>query len=186
MDNYGFVLVSGLRQKYFCFPDKGLSYLSLVGHISNKTVVVVGVVGHVLDSAVGKVDGVRASNNTVAVIVLLLLESGTAVVISHGVGVLVGRGLGQVVSDIAGLHGGVVGGGCGGVVGSRGRGVSWGVDSVVGDGVDSVVRGVEGMGGVHDTSVADDGVAADSRGGGSSSKTEQGGNDESLKYLRVS
>merc|ERR1712223_479316 len=85
--------------------------LSLVGHISNITVLVIGVVGHMLDSAVGKVDGVRSSNNTVTVIVLLLLESGTTVVISHGVGILVGRGLGQIVSNVAGLHGGMISGG---------------------------------------------------------------------------
>jgi len=156
--------------------------LSLVGHISNITVVVVGVVGHMLDSAVGKVDGVRSSNNTVAVIVLLLLESGTAVVISHGVGVLVGRGLGQVVSDIAGLHGGVVsrgvvdngGGGIGGGgVNHRGVVDNWGVvgssvvdgvvgngvDGVVGDGVDSVVgNGVNGVMGDGVDGVVGDGV----------------------------
>ena len=110
-----------------------------------------------LDSAVGKVDGVRASNNTVAVIVLLLLESSATVVISHGVGVLVRRGLGQIVSNIAGLHGGVVGGG----------GISWGVDSVVGNGVNSVVgnwmdsmvgNGVDSMVGNGVDSVVGNGV----------------------------
>merc|ERR1719412_2727752 len=100
-------------------------------------------VGHMLDTAVGKVDGVRASNNTVTVIVLLLLESGSTVVISHSVGVLVRRGLGQIVSNVAGLHGGMVRGGGvmdnGGVmddrcvVRSRGWGISWGgvVDTVM-------------------------------------------------------
>jgi hypothetical protein len=116
--------------------------LSLVGHISNITVIVVGMVGHMLDTAVGKVDGVRASNNTVTVIVLLLLESGSTVVISHSVGVLVGAGLGQIVSNVAGLHGGMISGSvmdnwgvmddrC--VVRSRGWGISWGgvVDTVM-------------------------------------------------------
>jgi len=130
--------------------------LSLVGHISNITVIVVGVVGHMLDSAVGKVDGVRSSNNTVAVIVLLLLESGTAVVISHGVGVLVGRGLAQVISNISGLHWGVVGGGSvvggGGVHGMVDGGVhgmsnNWSVvDSVVDWGMDGMMDwGMDGM-----------------------------------------
>ena len=62
--------------------------LSAVGHIGNITVVVVGVVGDSLDSAVGKVDRVGSSNNTISVILLLLVEGGTTVVISHGVGVL--------------------------------------------------------------------------------------------------
>ena len=117
----------------------------------------------VLLPAVGKVDGVRASNNTVTVIVLLLLESSAAVVISHSVGVLVGRGLGQIVSNISGLHGGVVSGGVvdnggrsvvrGSVVDNRGGMSNWvngvmgnWVDSMVGDGVDGMVgNGVDGM-----------------------------------------
>jgi len=140
--------------------------LSLVGHIGNITVVVIGVVGHVLDPAVGKVDRVGPSNNTVSVIVLLLVEGSAAVVISHGVGVLVGGGLAQVVSNISGLHRGVVSRGSvvsgGGVVGGGGvhgvvdRGVDsvdWGVDSVSENwGVDSVMDwGVDGVvdGGVH-------------------------------------
>ena len=62
--------------------------LSGVGHIGNIAVVVVGVVGDSLDSAVGKVDRVGSSNNTISVILLLLVEGGTTVVISNGVGVL--------------------------------------------------------------------------------------------------
>jgi len=132
--------------------------LSLVGHISNVTIIVVGVVGDVLDSAVRKVDRVGSSNNTVTVIVLLLLESSSAVIISNSVGVLVRRGLGQIVSNVSGLHGGVVSRG-GGVVGGggvdHGSGgvVGWGsvdnwgvVDSVVSHGVNSVMnRGDDSM-----------------------------------------
>jgi len=131
--------------------------LSLVGHIGNITVVVIGVIGDVLDPAVGKVDRVGASNDAVSVIVLLLLEGGTAVVISHGVGVLVGRGLAQVISNISGLHWGVVGGGSvvggGGVHGMVDGGVhgmsnnwsvvdgmmDWGMDGMMDGGMDSVV-----------------------------------------------
>jgi len=134
--------------------------LSLVGHIGNITVVVIGVIGDVLDPAVGKVDRVGASNDAVSVIVLLLLEGGTAVVISHGVGVLVGRGLTQVISNISGLHWGVVGrGGVHGMVDGSVHGVSdnwsvvngmvdWGMDGVVDWGMDGVVDG--GMDGVVD------------------------------------
>ena len=53
--------------------------LSRVGHISNIAVVVVGVVGHSLEPAVGKVDRVGAGNNTVTVVVLLLVEGSLGV-----------------------------------------------------------------------------------------------------------
>ena len=53
--------------------------LSRVGHIGNIAVVVVGVVVHSLDPAVGKVDRVGAGNNTVTVVVLLLVEGGLGV-----------------------------------------------------------------------------------------------------------
>jgi hypothetical protein len=132
--------------------------LSLVGHIGNITVVVIGVIGDVLDPAVGKVDRVGASNDAVSVIVLLLLEGGTAVVISHGVGVLVGRGLAQVISNISGLHWGVVGGGGvhgmvdGGVHGMSNNWsvvdsmVDWGMDGMMDGGMDSVVDwGMDGV-----------------------------------------
>ena len=62
--------------------------LSGVGHIGNITVIVVGVVGDSLDSAVGKVDRVGSSDNTISVILFLLVEGGTTVVVSNGVGVL--------------------------------------------------------------------------------------------------
>ena len=99
--------------------------------------------------------------------------------VSHGVDGVVGNGVDSVGNNWGGVDG-----------------MSHGVDGVVGNGVDgvvdgvvrshnnggSVVRGVDGMGGMDDTSVTDDGVAAHVRGGGSSSETKQGGNDESLKY----
>ena len=118
--------------------DSGVLGLSGVGHISNITVVVVGVVGHSLGSAIGKSNGVGSSNNTVAVIVLLLVESSLGVVISHGVGELVGGDLSKVSSGISGLHGGVI---SGGVVDNGGGSIGGG--GVVGSGVDhgGVVRG---------------------------------------------
>ena len=65
--------------------------------------------------------------------------------------------------------------------------VSHRVDSVVDWGVDGMtqMRSMRGVGSQDNTSVADGSVAANIRGGSSSSKTEQGGNDESLKYLSV-
>jgi len=158
----------------------GVLSLSRVSHVSNVAVVVVGVVGHSLGSAIGKSHGVRSSNNTVAVVVLLLVESSLGVVISHGVGELVGRHLSKVISNISGLHGGVVsgsvvdngGGGIGGgsvnhggVVGSgmvdNGGGVVRG--SVV-NSVDSVsnntVSSVQPVGGIsNDSSVGSEGLA---------------------------
>merc|ERR1719219_3180923 len=88
----------------------GVLGLSGVSHISNIAVIVVGVVGDSLGPAIGKSNGVGSSNNTVAVIVLLLVESSLGVVISHSVGELVGRHLSKVGSSISGLHGGVVSG----------------------------------------------------------------------------
>jgi len=160
----------------------GVLSLSGVSHISNITVVVVGVVGHSLGSAIGKSNGVGSSNNTVAVIVLLLVESSLGVVVSHSIGELVRRHLGKVSSGISGLHWGVVswgvmdngGGGIGGggvdhrgVVGSsmdsmdhRGC-VVWGgmVDSVdsVGNNTVSTVQSVGGIS--NDGSVGSEGLA---------------------------
>merc|ERR1740129_1498898 len=130
----------------------GVHGLSGVSHVSDIAVVVVGVVGHGLGAAIGKSNGVGSSNNTVTVIVLLLLESSLGVVIGDSVGELVGRDLSKVSSGISSLHGGVVSGsvvdnggggvGRGGVVGSsvNHRGVVRG--SVV-DSVDSVVDSVD-------------------------------------------
>ena len=74
---------------------------------------VVGVVGDGLDPAVGKVDGVRSSHGTGAIVGLGLLEVGLGVVIGHGVGVGVGGGLSEVGGS-NGVHhrgGSVLGGG---------------------------------------------------------------------------
>ena len=67
--------------------------LSLIGHISNIAIIVVGMVLDVLDPAVRKVDRVLAINNTGAIIVLSLLEGSSGVVISNSVCVGVGRDL---------------------------------------------------------------------------------------------
>jgi len=119
--------------------------LSGVGHIGHITVIVVGVVGDSLDSAVGKVDRVGPGNNTISVILFLLVEGGTTVVVSNGVGVLVGGGLSEVIGDVSSLDRGVVG--RGGLVGNggdhgsvvSGGGVDHGGGMVGGGVVDSVV-----------------------------------------------
>ena len=80
--------------------------LSLIGHISNIAIIVVGMVLDVLDPAVGKVDGV-GSGGGVTVTVLAGVEGGAGVVIGHGVVVSVDGGLVSVDG------GGLVGGGRG-------------------------------------------------------------------------
>jgi len=120
-------LVSGLLR-----VDSG----SLVGNIGNIAVIAVGGVGHVLDPAVGKSNRVRSGHVAGTIGLLLALEVGLGVVISHGVGEGVG-------GDLIGVFLGLVGGGWlvssrGWLVSNRGRGISWGsVDNrcVVSDGV---------------------------------------------------
>jgi len=121
----------------------GIVGLSLIGHISNIAIIVVGMVLDVLDPAVRKVDRVLAINNTGAIIVLSLLEGSSGVVISNSVCVGVGRDLRQVISNISGVmgHRGVVSRG-----GVNHRGVIGGgsMDSVSNDrgGMDSVSNSV--------------------------------------------
>ena len=69
--------------------SSSVMWLSLIGDISNITIIVVGVVLDVLDSAVGKVDRVFSINNTSSVVVLSLLESSTRVVISNSISISV-------------------------------------------------------------------------------------------------
>ena len=204
----------------------GVDSGSLVGHISDISVISVGDVLDVLDPAIGKSHGVSTLDIAGTIGGLLGVEVGLGVVISHGVGEGVGRNLigvglglvggGGMVSGGWGIsgsslhnNGGNDGGSVNGMSDNRGSMVDHGVDGVVKGGsmvdgmmsnwvdsmvsnwVDSVVdwsmdgmskmRGVRGVRGKHDSSVADVSVAAHIRGGGGSSQTEQGGNDESLK-----
>ena len=92
---------------------RGVDGLTGVGDLSNVSGQVVGVVGDGLDPAVGKVDGVRSSHGTSAIVGLGLLEVGLGVVVGHGVGVGVGGGLGEVGGGVASNsmdHGGILGG----------------------------------------------------------------------------
>ena len=99
---------------------RGVDSLTRVGDLSNVAGQVVGVVGDGLDPAVGKVDGVRSSHGTGAIVGLGLLEVGLGVVVGHGVGVGVGGGLSKVGGSNGVHHRGVLGGGGGG--GHKGKG----------------------------------------------------------------
>ena len=99
---------------------RGVDGLTSVLNGGNVSGQVVGVVGDGLDPAVGKVDGVRSSHGTSAIVGLGLLEVGLGVVVGHGVGVGVGGGLGEVGGGNGVHHGGVLGGGGGS--GHKGKG----------------------------------------------------------------
>ena len=92
----------------------GVDSSSLVGHISNVSIITVGGVGDTLDSTIGKSNRVGALGVAGAIGGLVGAEAGLGVVIGHGVGVGVGQ-------DLVGVDLGLVGGGRG--VGHRGRGV---------------------------------------------------------------
>ena len=128
---------------------------SLVGHISDISVISVGDVLDVLDPAIGKSHGVSTLDIAGTIGGLLGVEVGLGVVISHGVGEGVGRNLIGVGLGLVG-GGGMVSGGWGisgsglhkngsddgGMVNSV---VSNWVNSVVGHGVDGVMDGVNSV-----------------------------------------
>merc|ERR1719370_1866748 len=70
---------------------------AVVGDLGHVSVNIVGVVVHVLDTAVGKVDRVGSVPHTGAVVRLSLLEGGAGVVIVDAVLVGVGGNLGEIV-----------------------------------------------------------------------------------------
>ena len=153
----------------------GVDSGSLVGDISNISVISVGRVLHVLDSAVREGNRVRSGDVGGTIGLLLSVEVGLGVVISDGIGEGVGGNLIGVGLSLVG-GGSVVSGG-GGVVG---RG-----------GVDGVVDGSHNHGGVH--SVVDGGVDSVSHDVGVGMVTsiragshdgEESSSDESLKMGR--
>merc|ERR1719410_2237404 len=131
-------------------------WLSLISDISDETIIVVGAILDMLDSAVRKVDRVFSINNTGSIIVLSLVESSTRVVISNSIGVRVWGRLSKVISDISSLDWGMVSWGS---MDNWGM-ISWGsVDSVVNwgmDGVDSMgdngISSVKSVGGISNNS----------------------------------
>ena len=137
---------------------------ALIGNISDVSIIAVGGVGHLLDSAVGKGNSVGTLDIAGTIRGLLGVEVGLGVVISDGVGVAVGGDLIGVSLSLVGGGGGVV---SGGGVDNRG--------SVGGGGVHGVshnrggVNGVSHRGGVHGVS---EGVSED--GGVGNSVTDRG------------
>ena len=142
--------------------SSSVMWLSLIGDISNITIIVVGVVLDVLDSAVGKVDRVFSINNTSSVIVLSLLESSTRVVISNSIGVRVWGRLSKVISNISSMDWGMVSWGSvdsmvnWGMGNNWGSMDNWGMDSMAKNwGMDGMVDwGMDGMNSMGDNSIS--------------------------------
>ena len=158
---------------------------SLISDISDVSIISVGGVGHVLDSAIGKSNGVRSLSGSSTIGGLLSVEVGLGVVISNSVGVGVGGNLIGV-----GLYWGVVGWGSVDGVGNDWGGVdsvgnNWGVDSVSHNWgvVDSVVDwGVDGVDSVHwGMNSVDKLVSAIWPG---SDNSEESSSDKSLKVIK--
>ena len=174
---------------------RGVDGLSRVGHVSNKAVGVVSVVGDGLDPAVGKRNSVRATDNAVGIARLLGVEVGLGVVVRDTIGE--GVGLWGLLGV---FHRGVVGRGRSmvdhrgrGMVSNRGRGmVSNRGRGMVGN------RGMVGSGSSVDNSVVAvaDAVSVSNSvsnmghvgHGGGAGQAKQGGDHEGLKrkMLRVS
>ena len=157
---------------------RGVDGLSRVGHVSNKAVGVVSVVGDGLDPAVGKRNSVRATDNAVGITRLLGVEVGLGVVVRDTIGE--GVGLWGLLGV---FHRGMVGRGRSmvdhrgrGMVSNRGRGMVGSGSSVdnsmvaVADAV-SVSYSVSNMGHVGH--------------GGSAGQAKQGGDHEGLKRRKL-
>ena len=168
---------------------RGVDSLTRVGHLSDVAVDVVGSVGDGLDPAVGKGDGVGATDNTVGIAGLSGVEVGLGVVIGNTVGVSVRlRGLLDNNSGCVVGGGGVDNGGSvhnGGSVDSVHQRGSVVGNSVVGNGVGNGVSSVDKGSGVDNGShmggntVADNGSVSNmgdmgDLGRGSGSKAEEG------------
>ena len=169
---------------------------SLIGDISDISVISVGGVFHVLDSAIGKSNGVRSLSGSSTIRSLLSVEVSLGVVIGNSIGVsvggnLIGVGLGLVswgrgvVSWSLDDWGGVDGVGNNGGVHSMGNhgGVVHGVSHGVGN--HGGVHGVDGVvdGGVVDSVVHGVGNQLVSTIGAGSNHGEQSSSDESLKIF---
>ena len=150
---------------------------ALVGHISDISVISIGRVGNLLDSAVGKGNGVRSLDIAGTIGGLLGVEVGLGVVISNGVGVAVGGDLISVSLGLVGGGRGVISGGLDhrGSIGRGGVGNDGGgVDGVShnrggvmdkGSGVDGVGHGVSNDRGVgNSVTNRGDGVKRDNSG----------------------
>ena len=161
---------------------RGVDGLSRVGHVSNKAVGVVSVVGDGLDPAVGKRNSVRATDNAVGIARLLGVEVCLGVVVRDTIGE--GVGLWGLLGV---FHRGMVGRGRSmvdhrgrGMVSNRGRGMV-GNRGMVGSSVDNSVVAVADAVSVSD-SVSNMGHVGH---GGSAGQAKQGGDHEGLKRRKL-
>merc|ERR1719187_36018 len=74
---------------------------SFIGDLRNETIIVIGMVVHMLDTSIRKVNRVGSLNNTSTVIGLSLVESCSRVVISNSIVIAVRRHLSKVRSSIS-------------------------------------------------------------------------------------
>ena len=164
---------------------RGVDGLSRVGHVSNKAVGVVSVVGDGLDPAVGKRNSVRATDNAVGIARLLGVEVCLGVVVRDTIGE--GVGLWGLLGV---FHRGVVGRGRSmvdhrgrGMVSNRGRGMVGNRGMVgSGSGVDNSVVAVADAVSVSN-SVSNMGHVGH---GGGAGQAKQGGDHEGLKRRKLS
>merc|ERR1719346_728225 len=165
--------------------SSSVMWLSLIGDISNITIIVVGVVLNMLDSAVGKVDRVFSINNTSSIIVLSLLESSTGVVISNSIGLRVWGRLSKVISNISSMDWGMVSWGSMHSMVNWGMGNNWGsMDNWGMDGmVDWSMDSMDSMGDNSISSVKSVGGISNNSGVGSESLALGGGSVFSLVWL---
>ena len=161
---------------------------SLVGDISDVSVIAVGAVLHVLDSTIGKSNGVSTLDIAGTIGSLLGVEVGLGVVIGNGVGEGVG-------GDLVGVSLSLVGGGRSVGRGSNNHGLvdgvsnDGGVDGVGNDGVGNGVHGMVDHGGVDSVdSVVHGGVVEHvlhSSIRTSGSNGEESSSNKSLKYRGI-
>merc|ERR1712201_31956 len=78
-----------------------VSSSSFIGNFRSETIIVIGMVVHVLDTSIRKVDRIGSLNNPSAIIGLSLVESCSRVVISNSIVVAVRRHLSKVRSSIS-------------------------------------------------------------------------------------
>ena len=155
---------------------RGVDGLSRVGHVSNKAVGVVSVVGDSLDPAVGKRNSVRATDNAVGIARLLGVEVCLGVVVRDTIGE--GVGLWGLLGV---FHRGMVGRGRS-MVDHRGRGMVSNRGMVgSGSGVDNSVVAVADAVSVSN-SVSNMGHVGHS---GSAGQAKQGGDHEGLKRRKL-
>merc|ERR1711983_404105 len=74
----------------------GIGSNTIISDISNISVIIIGMIVDMLDTAIRKVNRVGTFYNTSTIIGLSLVEGSTRVVISNSIGVRVGRGLSKV------------------------------------------------------------------------------------------